>query len=97
MNASDGATSRSDCVIRVRVFAGLRDVVGTDVLEVPAQCEQPGCTTIAALRQAIRDRWPQAAGLSSSLLFAIGTEYADDQTIVTPDDEVACFPPVSGG
>jgi hypothetical protein len=31
------------------------------------------------------------------LLFAIGTDYATDETLVPPDAEVIAFPPVSGG
>lgn len=97
MNGSDRTSSTSHCVIRVRVFAALRDAVGTDVLEVSVPCDGAQATTIGRLRQAIQNGWPRAAALSASLLFAVGTEYADDQTVVTPDDEVACFPPVSGG
>lgn len=97
MKASGEPGQGGECVVRVRVFARLRDILGTDALDVSAPCVSPGKTTVGLLRQAIGAVAPELGSLNGALLFAVGTEYADDTTVVASDDDVACFPPVSGG
>jgi molybdopterin converting factor small subunit len=43
------------------------------------------------------ERFPGLRALIPSLLFAVGTDYADDSTPIEGTREIACFPPVSGG
>jgi len=40
---------------------------------------------------------PALGPLASRLLIAVNNEYARDDSTITMTDEVACFPPVSGG
>jgi molybdopterin synthase catalytic subunit len=73
-------------VIRVRVFAGLRDRAGW------SERELDGVTTVAEV-------WP-ALGLGdepAGLLYAVNHEYADRDRPLADGDEVALIPPVSGG
>jgi molybdopterin synthase catalytic subunit/molybdopterin converting factor small subunit len=73
-------------VIRVRVFAGLRERAGW------SERELDGVATVA-------DVWP-ALGLGdepAGLLYAVNQEYADRDRELTDGDEVALIPPVSGG
>lgn len=81
-------------MIHVIFFAQVRELVGIDRLELPAEYE-----TVEALRQALCTRgnkWPLALE-PGKLLMAV------NQTLVTGDhpiidgDEVAFFPPVTGG
>src|SRR3954471_14137903 len=72
-------------VIRVRLFAGLRERAGWSERELEA-------ATVA-------DVWP-ALGLGEEpggLLYAVNREYADRERELQDGDEVALIPPVSGG
>jgi molybdopterin converting factor subunit 1 len=79
--------------IEVRLFARARDAVGAErvTLELPAEAR------VGDLRAALAADYPKLAPLAHTLLVAVGTEYADDRSAVSPDSEIACFPPVSGG
>jgi len=73
-------------MIRVRVFAGLRERAGW------SERELDGVATVA-------DVWP-ALGLGdepAGLLYAVNQEYADRDRKLADGDEVALIPPVSGG
>ena len=72
-------------VIRVRLFAGLRERAGWSERELEA-------ATVA-------DVWP-ALGLGdepAGLLYAVNREYAERERELADGDEVALIPPVSGG
>jgi molybdopterin converting factor subunit 1 len=75
--------------IHVRLFAALREQVGTSHVDL----ELPEGAHVA-------DVWP-ALGLSgtepSSLAFALNRAYADREDVLRDGDEVALIPPVSGG
>lgn len=79
--------------LRVKLFARARDAVGADQVEL----ELPDSARIADLRMLLAEKFPAMRPLGSSLLVAVGTDYADDEMPLSPDAEVACFPPVSGG
>jgi len=74
--------------IRVRFFASIREAVGqSDVSVTP----EGGLTA--------RQIWAKSTGLPvpANLLVAINQEYAALDTVVRDGDEVAYFPPVTGG
>lgn len=79
--------------ICVRFFARARDLAGSEtcVLDLP----QPVC--VADVRQAVLLAYPQLQPLAAQLLVAVNSEYAPDHTALSPESEVAMFPPVSGG
>jgi molybdopterin converting factor small subunit len=52
--------------------------------------------TVGALRTALNERYPQLLNLRS-LLIAVNNDYADEDVRLTPSDEIALIPPVSGG
>jgi molybdopterin synthase sulfur carrier subunit len=79
--------------ITVQLFARARDLAGAERVEL----ELPAVSSVADLKQSLAVRFPAVSPLISGLLVALGTEYADDKTLLRPDVEVACFPPVSGG
>jgi MoaE-MoaD fusion protein len=73
-------------MVRVRLFAGLRERAGY------AERELEGVECVA-------DVWP-ALGLGDEpegLLYAVNLEYAGKDTALAEGDEVALIPPVSGG
>ncbi len=80
--------------VNVRLFAILRERAGRERMEL----ELPeGATVADALRELAR-----APGLDDVLArlpvrMAVNRDYADDATILSPGDELALVPPVSGG
>lgn len=83
-------------MLTVRFFARLREQLACEVLEVP--CE-PGLGTVAALRSALASRGPvwQQALEDQNLLMAVNHSLAEPATPLAAGDEVAFFPPVTGG
>jgi molybdopterin synthase sulfur carrier subunit len=79
--------------LQVKLFAKARDLVNSGVVEVAL----PDAATVSVLRQALVAQYPKLLPLVSSLLVAVGAEYAHDETVLEPNSDVACFPPVSGG
>jgi len=79
--------------VTVQLFARARDLAGSGRVEL----DLPGTASVEELKRTLAERFPQMAPLASHLLVAVGTDYADDRTILKPEVQVACFPPVSGG
>jgi sulfur-carrier protein len=77
----------------VRLFARARDAAGAEQVTV----DLPADARVADLRAALAAHSPNLSALAPCLLVAVGTEYADDRTLLSPQSDVACFPPVSGG
>ena len=73
-------------MIRVRVFAGLRERAGW------SEKELEDVPTVA-------DVWPKLdlGDEPPGLLYAVNHEYADRDNVLADGDEVALIPPVSGG
>jgi molybdopterin synthase catalytic subunit len=80
--------------IEVRLFATLKDRAGTDRIRVTLPAP---FTPVAALLDAIGADYPALAPALRSVLVAVNRAYAGSDTLVCSDDEVALFPPVSGG
>ena len=79
--------------VTVQLFARARELAGSGRVEL----ELPAAASVADLKHSLVQKFPQVSPLAPNLLVAVGTDYADDSTILKPDAEVACFPPVSGG
>lgn len=82
-------------MIRVLFFASLRERLGTDQLELAAD----DAASVSDLRQALRTRGGDWADLLDGewALAAVNQTMARDHTPVSDGDEVAFFPPVTGG
>ena len=80
-------------MVTIRLFASFRDIVGTNRLELPPGPE----TTVAHVFQDLTTRFPALLPHQKSLLVAVNEEYAALDCPVRDGDEVAFFPPVSGG
>ena len=75
----------------LRLFANLRESAGTDRVEIDA-------ATVGDALEKASSRFGErfTAGLSSARVWVNG-EQADGSTPLTPSDEMALIPPVSGG
>lgn len=82
-------------MITVKTFAQVREITGEEAfcLALPAQCD-----TVGALKSHLQSRsesWQQV--LSDGLLCAVNQALSDDSSPLKDHDEVAFFPPVTGG
>ena len=80
--------------VRLLFFGAVREATAAAelVLDVPAPA------TVAAAREAVLDSYPALRRFGRSLLVAVNQEYAGDEEAPLRDgDELALFPPVSGG
>lgn len=79
--------------VHIRLFAVAKDLAGRDSISL----ELPAGSTIGFLRARLAAEVPSLAAVLPQVLFAIGSEYATDDSVVSVGSEVACIPPVSGG
>ena len=77
----------------VLLFGAAADRAETRQTEVPVD----GGTTLEELWPVLTDRHPGLAPMRDTLAFAVNGEYARPNQAVSPGDEVAVLPPVSGG
>lgn len=83
-----------DCIrLKVRLFAGLREQIGRDVVEIDLE---PGARAID-LRRRLAERFPAMEPLLKRSAVAVADEFADDDVELHPDQVLALIPPVSGG
>jgi len=84
----------SDAVkVRVLFFGAARDVVENNPMEIRLAAP----ATVATAFQDLVRQFPDLARFGRSLLFAVNQEYATPDMCLKEDDELAVFPPVSGG
>jgi molybdopterin synthase sulfur carrier subunit len=78
--------------IRILNFGITKDIIGhkTVELELPSDC------TVGALKAFLIDKYPAFATLQS-LQVAVNEEFADNEVLLSTQDEIALIPPVSGG
>ena len=83
--------------VNILYFAALREQLGCarEALDLP-----PGVTTVAALREHLMARggsWQTSLASTRALRVAVNQVMAQPATAVKAGDEVAFFPPVTGG
>jgi molybdopterin synthase sulfur carrier subunit len=84
-------------MIRVLYFARLREELGTDGEELAAD---GGVLTVADITRQLCARgspWQEALDARRAVKAAVNREMARPETPVHDGDEVAFFPPVTGG
>ncbi|MDX2503689.1 MAG: MoaD/ThiS family protein [Gammaproteobacteria bacterium] len=79
--------------LHVKFFASMRDLIGED-------CEISAEILEGQSIHNVEDVWVHCAKgkeRPANMLIAVNMDYVDDQTLVRNGDEVAFFPPVTGG
>jgi MoaE-MoaD fusion protein len=79
--------------VKVLFFARLKEIIGREMVELDLN----PMLTVADVWEALRTEYPQVKDFEKSLLFSVNQEFADLHTRVKEGDELAIFPPVSGG
>jgi molybdopterin converting factor small subunit len=79
--------------LQVKLFAVAKELAGSDAIDV----ELPEDCRLADVRRAITQSHPSLTHVLAHALFAVNAQYADDQTRIPTDADVAVIPPVSGG
>ncbi len=84
-------------MITLLYFASLRETLGlsTEKVELPAGASS--VSTLVAVLHARGGKWPQALAEGRPWRVAVNQQMADASTPVKAGDEVAFFPPVTGG
>ena len=80
--------------VRILLFATLKDLAGNNRLTLTLPFK---IGTVANVRQALIAEYPAMKANVEAAIAAVNEEYAFPQDIVHDGDEVAFFPPVSGG
>ena len=79
--------------IRVQLFGIIREIVGSEDLVI----DLGGPVSTEALLDGLVARHPRLEEWREYLRVAVNCEYTPGGATVTPGDEVAIIPPVSGG
>jgi molybdopterin synthase catalytic subunit len=77
--------------VKVRCFAAVRELLGTDELQLAV----PRGTTVAGLLAMLSQQAPALASLPCA--YAVNRDYAAAERELAAGDEVAFIPPISGG
>ena len=81
--------------MKILFFGSLREQLGTGEMQLPLPA---GVTTVGQLLDELRqqdEQWRQA--LTGTVLCAVNQAMANDAAAVGDGDELALFPPVTGG
>jgi len=79
--------------VQVLFFGGARDAVGANNRDLEIRAP----ATVATAFEQLLKEFPDLGRFGKSLLFAVNQEYASKETPLKHKDELAIFPPVSGG
>ena len=82
-------------MLELKFFASLRDQLGSSEESINIESH----TCVSDVKQALSERgeqW-QTAMAGSNVLVAVNQEMAFDSTAIKDGDEIAFFPPVTGG
>jgi molybdopterin converting factor subunit 1 len=82
-------------MVSVRLFAGFKDKIDRERLEIPVSAE----TTLLEFIELLGGDFPEIGELikKNQATIAVNHEIVEMDHIINDDDEIALFPPVSGG
>src|SRR5437762_13840282 len=85
--------TNKEVAVKVLFFGAARDAVGRAYVDIILRGSPTASTALAQLLE----KFPDLKRFGRSLLFAVNQEYALPERLVQNGDELAVFPPVSGG
>jgi molybdopterin converting factor subunit 1 len=87
------STADKTVIVRILFFGGARDATSASEVDLHV----PEGATVKELFEKLTQRFPDLQRFGRSLLFAVNREYAGADVKLKANDEIAIFPPVSGG
>jgi len=78
--------------MKIKCFGIAKDITATSDLTIKAA----GISNVADLRQWLNNHYPAFANMKSCMI-AVNQEYADNNLLISDQDEIAIIPPVAGG
>ncbi len=84
-------------MIKVLYFARLREQLGTAGEQIPSETGPATVADITALLRRRGGAWSEVLGEGETIMAAVNQEMARPETPVEDGDELAFFPPVTGG
>jgi len=82
--------------MKVLFFGSLREQLGTSELETALPDDVDTVGQLLENLQAQGNEWKLALG-TGNVLFAVNQDMVDEDMAISDSDEVALFPPVTGG
>lgn len=79
--------------LHIHFFASLSDITGMRETSMDAA----GHTSVISIFEKFAKDFPALESYRGSVLFAVNSEFARPESAVHDGDEIAFFPPVSGG
>ncbi len=79
--------------LKLLFFAGHREILGA----VSKQFDMPEGSTVKDLFETLAARYPALRGMEERTIIAVNRDQADWDRVLEDGDEVALYPPVSGG
>lgn len=79
--------------IKLLLFASMKEKIGKSSIELEA--DEP--CTVQGLLDILFLQYPAITPFAKSILVSVNQEFADSVQLIQANDEVAIFPPVSGG
>ncbi len=92
-------STKKQAMIKVLFFAQLREKLNCSQLDVPLRAPSNAPFTVADLKTQLVSKGPawQSVFTDPQLLAAVNQVMCDGDAVLTNGDEVAFFPPVTGG
>ena len=79
--------------VRVRLYAGLRQLVGDNDIELAL----PAGATVATLRDRLAEEYPVLQAFLCTLVCAVDEEVQPPEHVLADGDRVDVIPPIAGG
>ncbi|MFC4874000.1 molybdopterin converting factor subunit 1 [Negadavirga shengliensis] len=79
--------------MKIILFGISKEIIGNNQLTLP---EGHGLTTVLELKKWLLKKYPVMGSLSA-VAIAVDQVYAEDETPISDNQEIALIPPVSGG
>ena len=79
--------------VEVHLFAAAKDAADAAKVSITLADN----ATVGTLSEHLVKTYPALKVLQETLHIAVNSQYATPDQIIREDDEIACFPPVSGG
>ncbi|MFT4809815.1 MAG: molybdopterin synthase sulfur carrier subunit [Paraglaciecola sp.] len=86
-------------MLKILFFGQLKDIIETEYLEIDIIQNGNQLNTVAKLRSLLQekgDAWSEYLAYGKALV-AVNQELTSDDTVINDTDEIAFFPPVTGG